>query len=48
MSLIPNRELTDAGNPAKPNGKAGARMLRYMNEEHSDLTIWAQYQLRQE
>ena len=41
MSLIPNRELTDAGNPAKPSGKAGAEMLRYMNEEHSDLTIWA-------
>ena len=41
MSLIPNKKLTDAGNPAKPAGKAGADMLRYMNEEHSDLTIWA-------
>ena len=41
MSLIPNRTLTDAGNPAKPSGKAGADMLRYMNKEHSDLTIWA-------
>ena len=41
MSLIPNKKLTDAGNPAKPTGKAGADMLRYMNEEHSDLTIWA-------
>lgn len=41
MSLIPNRKLTDAGNPAKPTGEAGAAMLRYMNEEHSDLTLWA-------
>ena len=41
MSLIPNKKLTDAGNPAKPTGKAGADMLRYMNEEHSDLTLWA-------
>ena len=41
MSLKPNRKLTDAGNPAKPSGEAGADMLRYMNEEHSDLTLWA-------
>ena len=41
MSLIPNSELTDAGNPSKPTGRAGADMLRYMNEEHSDLTLWA-------
>ena len=41
MSLIPNPKLTDAGNPAKPTGTAGADMLRYMNEEHSDLTLWA-------
>ncbi len=41
MSLKPNRKLTDAGNPAKPTGKAGEDMLRYMNEEHSDLTEWA-------
>ena len=41
MSLIPNRKLTDAGNPAKPEGEAGADMLRYMNEVHSDLTLWA-------
>ncbi|MBQ9360288.1 MAG: class I SAM-dependent methyltransferase [Lachnospiraceae bacterium] len=41
MSLKPNRKLTDAGNPAKPAGEAGADMLRYMNEEHSDLTLWA-------
>ncbi len=41
MSLIPNAKLTDAGNPSKPTGEAGADMLRYMNEEHSDLTQWA-------
>ena len=41
MSLVPDRKLTDAGNPAKPAGSAGADMLRYMNEEHSDLTLWA-------
>lgn len=41
MSLIPDRKLTDAGNPAKPSGRAGEDMLRYMNEEHSDLTEWA-------
>lgn len=41
MSLIPDAKLTDAGNPSKPTGEAGADMLRYMNEEHSDLTQWA-------
>lgn len=39
MSLIPNRELTDAGNPAKPEGRSGTEMLKYMNEEHMDLTF---------
>lgn len=41
MSYTPNRKLTDSGNPAKPAGEAGADMLRYMNEEHMDLTMWA-------
>ena len=27
MSLIPNAKLTDAGNPSKPAGEAGADML---------------------
>ncbi len=40
MSLIPQPELTDAGNPGKPEGAAGAKMLHYMNEEHADLTEW--------
>lgn len=40
MSLEPKRNLTDAGNPAKPTGKAGEDMLHYMNEEHADLTAW--------
>ena len=41
MSLIPNPTLTDAGNPAKPTGSFGTEMLKYMNEEHNDLTQWA-------
>ncbi len=41
MSLKPNPTVTDAGNPAKPEGEAGEKMLRYMNEEHTPLTIWA-------
>lgn len=40
MSLVPRPELTDAGNPAKPLGEAGEKMLLYMNEEHKDLTVW--------
>lgn len=40
MSLEPKPELTDAGNPAKPEGAAGTKMLHYMNEEHADLTEW--------
>lgn len=40
MSLEPRPEITDAGNPAKPEGAAGDKMLRYMNEEHADLTEW--------
>ncbi len=41
MSLKPNPAVTDAGNPAKPEGAAGEKMLRYMNEEHTPLTLWA-------
>ncbi|MCR5773704.1 MAG: class I SAM-dependent methyltransferase [Lachnospiraceae bacterium] len=41
MPLEHNRNLTDAGNPAKPAGKAGEDMLLYMNKEHKDLTLWA-------
>ena len=40
MSYEPRPELTDAGNPAKPEGEAGTEMLHYMNEEHADLTEW--------
>ncbi len=40
MSYEPRPELTDAGNPAKPEGAAGTEMLHYMNEEHADLTEW--------
>lgn len=48
MSLIPKPELTDTGNPARPEGKAGEEMLHYMNEEHADLTKWALSCLRYE
>ena len=41
MSLKPNPAVSDAGNPAKPEGEAGEKMLRYMNEEHTPLTLWA-------
>ncbi len=35
------RRVTDEGNPAKPTGHYGARMLRRMNESHADVTDWA-------
>lgn len=33
--------LRENGNPAKPEGEAGAGMLEYMNEEHYEVTGWA-------
>lgn len=39
-------KITEAGNPAKPTGEAGTKMLKYMNEEHSNLTVWALSRLR--
>ena len=48
MSYEPKPELTDAGNPAKPEGAAGTDMLLYMNEEHADLTEWGLQLLRYE
>lgn len=32
--------LRENGNPAKPEGEAGAGMLAYMNEEHYEVTGW--------
>lgn len=33
--------VTELGNPAKPNGKAGKEMLRRMGKSHSSVTEWA-------
>ncbi len=34
-------EITIQGNPAKPQGEAGAQMLERMNQSHDALTRWA-------
>lgn len=34
-------EITKEGNPAKPEGEAGAEMLKRMNESHYKVTGWA-------
>ena len=36
-----NRRITEAGNPAKPQGEAGEEMLRRMNESHFPMALWA-------
>lgn len=33
--------VTEMGNPAKPQGRAGAEMLERMSESHSPVTDWA-------
>ncbi|ERL07917.1 ubiquinone/menaquinone biosynthesis C-methylase UbiE [Olsenella profusa DSM 13989] len=38
---LTERQITDAGNPAKPTGVYGARMLHRMNRSHADVTNWA-------
>lgn len=35
------RLVTEAGNPARPEGEMGARMLERMNESHGPVTDWA-------
>jgi ubiquinone/menaquinone biosynthesis C-methylase UbiE len=35
------RRVTDAGNPAMPEGEYGAQMLERMNQSHSAVTNWA-------
>ncbi len=35
------RSITEMGNPAKPQGIAGAEMLERMSESHSPVTDWA-------
>lgn len=36
--MIQQKKITDAGNPAKPTGEAGEKMLARMNESHATLT----------
>lgn len=38
--MIQQKKITDAGNPAKPTGEAGEKMLARMNESHAALTAW--------
>ena len=38
---LTEEQITDAGNPAKPTGVYGARMLHRMNRSHADVTNWA-------
>ena len=33
-------DITELGNPAKPQGTYGIQMLRDMNEHHSSVTEW--------
>ena len=41
MSEKTEMEVTLEGNPAKPQGEAGAQMLERMNNSHDALTHWA-------
>lgn len=34
-------QITEAGNPAKPQGECGALMLERMNRSHEEVTNWA-------
>lgn len=38
--MIQQKKITDAGNPAKPTGEDGEKMLARMNESHAALTAW--------
>lgn len=38
--MIQQKKITNAGNPAKPTGEAGEKMLARMNESHAALTAW--------
>lgn len=40
MSTPQERSVTQAGNPAKPTGEAGAEMLARMNDSHAAVTEW--------
>jgi SAM-dependent methyltransferase len=34
-------QITEQGNPSRPQGEAGAEMLARMNESHAEVTEWA-------
>ena len=36
--MMQQKKITTAGNPAKPTGEAGEKMLARMNESHAELT----------
>lgn len=38
--MLQQEAVTRAGDPAKPQGEAGAAMLQRMNESHADFTNW--------
>ncbi|WP_337470839.1 class I SAM-dependent methyltransferase, partial [Mitsuokella jalaludinii] len=38
--MMQQKKITTAGNPAKPTGEAGEKMLARMNESHAELTAW--------
>lgn len=38
--MMQQKKITTAGNPAKPTGEAGEKMLTRMNESHAELTAW--------
>lgn len=40
MATEEERRITREGNPAKPQGAAGAQMLTRMNESHAAVTAW--------
>lgn len=35
-----NEEITKRGNPSRPTGEEGSRMLQRMNESHEEVTNW--------
>lgn len=40
MATEEERRITQEGNPAKPQGEAGAQMLARMNDSHAAVTAW--------
>lgn len=46
MATEEERRITQEGNPAKPQGEAGAQMLARMNDSHAAVTEWGLSHLR--